>query len=263
MQQSLVRQQPCCCSAHSFRPHSSAPGPRLAARLATRAAVSAGEASPTKVCPACLLPPTAAVCLVAASASLSLIMHVTAHQHACVLQHPFQQPLATATQVSSTCHEGLIPNPPFVKPLLQSQEEVEREARQAVTRRIKQLGAQRKVKEAIKELASLAQLGIEPDTQAATALVAAAVQSRNMSLAHDLFQELFGEWVSCRANSNISICDNQQKDRGGEGRGGSGTAATASGRGVGRMLSRSSSGSRSGNNNGHGSKRRQRRLTIQ
>jgi hypothetical protein len=77
---------------------------------------------------------------------------------------------------------------------VQSQEEVEREARQAVTRRIKQLGAQKNVKQAIKELAGLAQLGIEPDTQAATALVAAAVTSRNMSLAHDLFQELFGEW---------------------------------------------------------------------
>jgi hypothetical protein len=145
--------------------------------------------------------------------------------------------------------------------LLQSQEEVEREARQAVTRRIKQLGAQRKVKEAIKELASLAQLGIEPDTQAATALVAAAVQSRNMSLAHDLFQELFGEWGSCWPTAGISICDNQLKDRGVKGRGGSGAAAKASG-GVGRMLY-SSSGSGSGKNNGHGSKRWQRLLTMQ
>ena len=53
----------------------------------------------------------------------------------------------------------------------------EREVRQQVTRRIKTLGQQRKFKEAVQELASLATLGIQPDTQAATALLAACTRS--------------------------------------------------------------------------------------
>lgn len=67
-----------------------------------------------------------------------------------------------------------------------------REARAAATRRIKALGAQRKLKEAIAELAGLSKLGIEPDTQAATALVAACAQAGNMEMAESVFEQLFG-----------------------------------------------------------------------
>jgi len=73
-----------------------------------------------------------------------------------------------------------------------TEEERIRDARQEVTRRIKALGAQRRIKDAIKELASLSKLGIQPDTQAATALVAAAAQSNNMTIAQNVFDELFG-----------------------------------------------------------------------
>jgi len=69
----------------------------------------------------------------------------------------------------------------------------EREVRQEVTRRIKQLGQQRKFKEAVQQLASLADLGIQPDTQAATALLAACTRSRDMKMAQSIFEQLFGE----------------------------------------------------------------------
>lgn len=75
----------------------------------------------------------------------------------------------------------------------QSTAEREREVRQAVTRRIKQLGQQRKFKEAVQELASLATLGVQPDTQAATALLAACTRSRDMKMAQNIFEQLFGE----------------------------------------------------------------------
>jgi hypothetical protein len=71
----------------------------------------------------------------------------------------------------------------------------EREVRQQVTRRIKTLGQQRKFKEAVQELASLATLGIQPDTQAATALLAACTRSRDMQMAQSVFEQLFGEYV--------------------------------------------------------------------
>jgi hypothetical protein len=64
-----------------------------------------------------------------------------------------------------------------------------------VTRRIKTLGEQRKFKEAVQELASLATLGVQPDTQAATALLAACTRSRDMKMAQSIFEQLFGEWL--------------------------------------------------------------------
>lgn len=67
-----------------------------------------------------------------------------------------------------------------------------REARAEATKRIKALGAQRKLKDAIAELAGLAKLGIEPDTQAATALVAACAGAGNMEMAESVFEQLFG-----------------------------------------------------------------------
>eukprot|EP00798_Chlamydomonas_sp_ICE-L_P004630 gene4630-14822_t len=63
-----------------------------------------------------------------------------------------------------------------------------------ITRRIKRLGDQNQPKEAIKELANLAQLGVEPDMLAATALVKAC--SRNMDMAQSVFDELFGELLT-------------------------------------------------------------------
>lgn len=75
----------------------------------------------------------------------------------------------------------------------QSSADREREVRQEVTRRIKTLGQQRKFKEAVQELASLATLGIQPDTQAATALLAACTRSRDMKMAQSVFEQLFGE----------------------------------------------------------------------
>lgn len=76
----------------------------------------------------------------------------------------------------------------------QSPAERERETRQEVTRRIKQLGEQRKFKEAVQQLASLAALGVQPDTQAATTLLAACTRSRDMKVAQSVFDQLFGEW---------------------------------------------------------------------
>lgn len=62
-----------------------------------------------------------------------------------------------------------------------------------VTRRIKNLGRKGKVRDAIKELAGMARMGIQPDTQAATALVDACVRAKKMEMAETVFDELFGE----------------------------------------------------------------------
>ncbi len=75
--------------------------------------------------------------------------------------------------------------------MLQSEEERIATARADVTRRIKALGASGRVKEAISTLAGLAELGIQPDTRAATALVQACC--RDMQLAQSIFEEMFGE----------------------------------------------------------------------
>lgn len=65
--------------------------------------------------------------------------------------------------------------------------------RAEVTRRIKALGRQGKVKDAIKELAGMARMGVQPDTLSATALVDACVRSRKMEMAESVFDELFSE----------------------------------------------------------------------
>ena len=74
----------------------------------------------------------------------------------------------------------------------ESDAERQREVLQAVTRRIKELGEQRKFKQAVQELAGLAELGVQPDTRAGTALLAACARSRDMSMAENIFNELFG-----------------------------------------------------------------------
>jgi hypothetical protein len=61
-----------------------------------------------------------------------------------------------------------------------------------VTRRITALGRQGKPKQAISELTNLARMGIQPDTQAATALVSACTANKNMDMAFNVFDELFG-----------------------------------------------------------------------
>lgn len=81
--------------------------------------------------------------------------------------------------------------------LQQTQAEREKEIRQEVTRRIKQLGEQRRFKEAVQELASLATVGVQPDTQAGTALLAACTRSRDMSMTQSVFDQLFGEFHAC------------------------------------------------------------------
>lgn len=56
-----------------------------------------------------------------------------------------------------------------------------------VTRRIKQLGRQGKPREAVAELASVAKLGIQPDTLAATALLDACARNGKMDMARRWF----------------------------------------------------------------------------
>jgi hypothetical protein len=102
------------------------------------------------------------------------------------------------SQLSATVSVAKLHLPFAANPLIQQEEEQspaarEKEVRQEVTRRIKQLGQQRKFKEAVQELASLATLGIQPDTQAATALLAACTRSRDMKMAQSIFEQLFGE----------------------------------------------------------------------
>lgn len=47
---------------------------------------------------------------------------------------------------------------------------------------------------AIGELAQCARLGVQPDVQAATALLGACVGNKKMDMAESLFEELFGEF---------------------------------------------------------------------
>jgi hypothetical protein len=76
----------------------------------------------------------------------------------------------------------------------QTEEERVADVRRGVTRRVKTLGEQGKPRLAIRELASMASLGVQPDAQAATALVHACARNRNMDLAQSVFDELFGAW---------------------------------------------------------------------
>ncbi len=67
------------------------------------------------------------------------------------------------------------------------------QVRQSVTRRIQTLGRQKKPKEAVSQLAEMARLGVQPDTQAATALIDACVRNKKMEMAQKVFEELFGD----------------------------------------------------------------------
>jgi pentatricopeptide repeat protein len=68
--------------------------------------------------------------------------------------------------------------------------------RAEVTRRIKQLGRAGKAKEAVAELAQMARLCVQPDAQAATALLDACVRSSKMEMAEAVFAELFAELLT-------------------------------------------------------------------
>ncbi|GBF93188.1 hypothetical protein Rsub_05920 [Raphidocelis subcapitata] len=78
---------------------------------------------------------------------------------------------------------------------LSEDEERAREARAAVTKRIKALGEQRRLKEAVQELAGLSKIGVQPDARAATALVAACARAGNMEMAESVFDSLFGDFL--------------------------------------------------------------------
>lgn len=65
--------------------------------------------------------------------------------------------------------------------------------RAQVTKRIKTLGESKRPREAVSELAQMARLGVQPDTQAGTALLNACVRNGQIDMAQAVFDELFGE----------------------------------------------------------------------
>lgn len=65
------------------------------------------------------------------------------------------------------------------------------QVRAEVTRRIQSLGRANKPREAVLQLAEMAKLGVQPDTQAATALIDACARNGNMDMAQSVFDELF------------------------------------------------------------------------
>mmetsp|Transcript_16051 Transcript_16051/g.44756 ORF Transcript_16051/g.44756 Transcript_16051/m.44756 type:complete len:234 (+) Transcript_16051:191-892(+) len=67
-----------------------------------------------------------------------------------------------------------------------------KKVRQEVTRRVKELGEANKPKEAVRELAEMARIGVQPDTMAGTALVHACARNGKMDMAQSVFDELFG-----------------------------------------------------------------------
>ncbi len=76
------------------------------------------------------------------------------------------------------------------------------QVRQTVTRRIQTLGRQKRPKEAVSQLAEMARLGVQPDTQAATALIDACVRNKKMDMAQSVFEELFGEQIASAASQH-------------------------------------------------------------
>ena len=67
----------------------------------------------------------------------------------------------------------------------------ETRVRAEATRRIKDLGRQGKAREAVGELAAMARLGVQPDTQSATALLDACMRCKKVEMAESVFEELF------------------------------------------------------------------------
>lgn len=67
----------------------------------------------------------------------------------------------------------------------------EARVRAEVTRRIKELGRQGRPRDAVGELAAMARLGVQPDAQAATALLDACMRCNKVEMAESVFAELF------------------------------------------------------------------------
>jgi len=72
-----------------------------------------------------------------------------------------------------------------------TEQDRESQIRQETTRRIIAAGREGRPKQAINELASMASMGVQPDTQAATALIDACVRSNKVEMAITVFEELF------------------------------------------------------------------------
>lgn len=72
----------------------------------------------------------------------------------------------------------------------------ESKIRAEVTRRIKDLGRAGRPRDAIAELAAMARLGVQPDTQSATALLDACMRCNKIEMAESVFQELFSGLLS-------------------------------------------------------------------
>ena len=68
-----------------------------------------------------------------------------------------------------------------------------------ITKRIKSLGESGRAREAVSELAQMARLGVQPDTQAGTALLHACVRNGQIDMAQTVFEELFGRCLLAAA----------------------------------------------------------------
>lgn len=77
------------------------------------------------------------------------------------------------------------------------------QVRAEVTRRIQKLGRLGRAKEAVQELAQMARLGVQPDTQAATALLDACVRAGKLDMALSVFEELFGAMPDSQVLANL------------------------------------------------------------
>eukprot|EP00873_Tetraselmis_striata_P039787 jgi/Tetstr1/460051/TSEL_005371.t1 len=77
--------------------------------------------------------------------------------------------------------------------------------RQEVTLRVKQLGEANKPNDAVRELAEMARMGVQPDAIAATALVHACARNGKLDMAQSVFDELFGEMITPDAVSFVVL----------------------------------------------------------
>ena len=64
--------------------------------------------------------------------------------------------------------------------------------RAEITKRIKSLGESGRAREAVTQMAEMARMGVQPDTQAGTALLHACVRNGQIDMAQTVFDELFG-----------------------------------------------------------------------
>jgi len=70
------------------------------------------------------------------------------------------------------------------------------QVRKEVTLRVKQLGEANKPNDAVRELAEMARMGVQPDAMAATALVHACARNGKLEMAQSVFDELFGSMIT-------------------------------------------------------------------